>query len=147
MVEESNKKTESKEKSKVESKEASKSKDGESKQQESNQKTESKEESKEKSNEKPSRLDTGIRLLFVILFALVYSAAEIVVLAVVVIQFGFVLVTGDRNPKLLDFGANLSKFVYQILQFGTFVSDRKPFPFSDWPSTDEKGESSDPTSS
>jgi hypothetical protein len=58
--------------------------------------------------------------------------------AVVVIQFGFVLITGDRNQKLLDFGASLSKFIYQILQFVTFNSEDKPFPFSDWPSANRE---------
>jgi len=85
-------------------------------------------------SEKPSsRRETGFRLLFVILFALIYSAAEVVLVAVVVIQFGFVLITGERNQKLLDFGATLSKFIYQILQFVTFNTDEKPFPFADWP--------------
>jgi hypothetical protein len=81
-----------------------------------------------------SRRETGFRLLFVILFALIYSAAEVVLVAVVVIQFGFVLITGERNQKLLDFGATLGKFIYQILQFVTFNSEEKPFPFADWPS-------------
>jgi hypothetical protein len=82
----------------------------------------------------PSRRETWIRALYVILFALIYSVAEIVIIAVVVLQFGFVLISGDRNQKLLDFGASLSKFIYQILQYVTFNSEDKPFPFSDWPS-------------
>lgn len=83
---------------------------------------------------KPSRRETWIRALYVILFAVIYSVAEIVIVAVVVVQFGFVLISGDRNQKLLDFGAGLSKFIYQILQYVTFNSEDKPFPFSDWPS-------------
>ena len=88
----------------------------------------------EESLKSPSRRETGFRLLFVILFALIYSAAEVALVAVVVIQFGFVLITGDRNQKLLDFGETLSKFIYQILQFVTFNSEEKPLPFADWPS-------------
>ncbi len=83
----------------------------------------------------PTRRETWIRALFVILFALIYGVAEVVLVMVVFIQFGFVLVAGERNQKLLDFGASLSTFVFQILRYVTFNSDDKPFPFSDWPAT------------
>ena len=64
---------------------------------------------------------------------MIYSAAEVILVAVVVIQFGFVLISSDRNKKLLEFGASLGKFIYQILQFVTFNTEEKPFPFADWP--------------
>jgi hypothetical protein len=86
-----------------------------------------------------SRRETWFRLLFVILFSLIYSVAEVVMVVVVVVQFGFVLITGDKNRKLLEFGASLSRFFYQILQFVTFNADDKPFPFSDWPSASRGG--------
>ena len=88
----------------------------------------------DESTTQPSRRETLVRALFVILFALIYSVAEIVVVAVVVLQFGFVLISGDRNKKLLDFAAGLTNFMYQILRYVTFNSEDKPFPFSDWPS-------------
>jgi len=81
----------------------------------------------------PPRRETWLRLLFVILFALCYLVAEAVALVVVVIQFGFVLISGARNPHLLAFGANLSEYIYRILRFAMFNSDEKPFPFADWP--------------
>jgi hypothetical protein len=76
---------------------------------------------------------TWWRLLWIILFAFIYSVAEVVVVAVVVLQFGFVLFTGRRNAKLLEFGESLSEFIYQILQYVTFNSDDRPFPFGEWP--------------
>ena len=84
--------------------------------------------------ESTGRRETWIRLLFVILFAVIYSIAELLVAALVAVQFGFVLIAGERNRKLLEFGDDLSRFIYQILQFVTFNSDDKPFPFTDWPS-------------
>jgi len=86
----------------------------------------------------PSRRETWVRVLFVILFALIYSVAEVVIVTVVLVQFGFVLITGERNKKLLDFGANLSTFVYQILRYVSFNTDDKPFPFTDWPSVKQE---------
>lgn len=87
---------------------------------------------------KASLKDTGIRLLFVILFAAIYTVAELVIAALVILQFGFKLVTGETNEKLQDFSRSMNKFVYQILQFVTFNSDDKPFPFDEWPSSDEQ---------
>jgi hypothetical protein len=79
------------------------------------------------------RRETLIRGLLIILFALIYSIAELVVGAIVLLQFGFVLITGERNAKLLELGARTSAYIYQILQYVTFNSDLRPFPFSDWP--------------
>ncbi len=90
-------------------------------------------EMSEQSTSNPSRRDSGIRLLYMILFALIYSAAEFVLLVVIIVQLGFVLISGERHTRLLALGASLSKFVYQILQFVTFNSEIKPFPFADWP--------------
>ena len=84
----------------------------------------------------PTAKETGIRLLFVILFAAIYSVAELVVAAIVLIQFGFMFITGAANDKLLAFSTSLNRFIFQILQFVTFKSDDKPFPFEDWPSSD-----------
>ncbi len=83
---------------------------------------------------KSSAKETGIRLLFVILFGAIYSVAELVVAAVVILQFGFKFVTGDTNGKLLMFNGSLNRFIYDILQFVSFRNDDKPFPFDDWPS-------------
>jgi len=76
---------------------------------------------------------TWWRLLWILVFAFIYSVAEFVVVAVVVIQFGFVLFKGTRNAKLLELGDSLSEFIYQILQYVTFNSDERPFPFGEWP--------------
>jgi len=82
-----------------------------------------------------SRSETWQRLLYIILFVVIYSVAEIVVVAVVAVQFGFVLITGNRNENLLDFGAALSQFLYDVLLYFTFKSDRKPYPFDAWPAS------------
>lgn len=80
-----------------------------------------------------TRSGTWRRLLYVILFAVIYTVAEIVLAAVIVVQFGFVLITGQRNQNLLHFGASLSRFMYDVLRYFTFNSDDTPFPFQPWP--------------
>lgn len=73
------------------------------------------------------------RALFMILFGIIYSVAEVVLTAVIVIQFLFVLFSGEKNDRLLHFGKEVSLFIYQVFLFLTFNSEEKPFPFADWP--------------
>ena len=78
-----------------------------------------------------------IRGLYMILFFVLYEIAEVVIGAVVVVQFLVVLATGSRNPRLLKFGRQLSAYAYQVFLFQTFNTEVKPFPFSDWPQGEE----------
>lgn len=84
-----------------------------------------------------SRRQTVIRLLLIVLFALLYSVTEIVLSILVVLQFGFKLVTCETNLKLSTFSKTINKYIFQLLQFVTFNQDKKPFPFSDWPSAQD----------
>jgi hypothetical protein len=86
-----------------------------------------------------TRSETWIRVLYVILFAAIYTVTEMVLVAVVVVQFGFVLISGKRNPNLLQFGGRLSRYMYELLLYFTFRNDKEPFPFDDWPAADEPG--------
>jgi len=74
------------------------------------------------------------RLLFMILFTILYSAAEVVLAVVVVFQFLTVLITGAKNNKVLSFGAQLSTYVYQVFSYLTFNTETRPYPMGDWPS-------------
>jgi len=74
-----------------------------------------------------------LRLFFMLLFAVIYSVAEVVLVMVIVFQFLCVLLTGKRNDKALSLGAQLSSFIYQVLRYLTYNSDERPYPFADWP--------------
>jgi len=80
--------------------------------------------------------DTNVwkRLLFMVLFALLWSVTEIVMFAVVVYQFLYLLITGNKDERILNLGAQLSTYAYQIFCYLTYNSETQPFPFSDWPS-------------
>ena len=77
-----------------------------------------------------TRVETWKRLLFMLLFAAIYGLVKILIGAVVLLQFGFVLVTNRCNANLLTLGADLAEFVRQILLYLTFNSDERPFPFA-----------------
>jgi hypothetical protein len=73
------------------------------------------------------------RILYMILFVIAYSIAEMVLTVVVIVQALIVLFTDKKNPKLLQFGGQLSSYVYQTFKFLTYNSEEMPFPFGDWP--------------
>jgi hypothetical protein len=77
---------------------------------------------------------TWKRGLFMVLFALLYNLAELLILAVAVFQFVHKLITGEVNERLLVLGGGLSAYVYQVLRFLTFVAEEMPYPFAPWPS-------------
>lgn len=79
---------------------------------------------------------TWFRLLYMILFALCLQVASVVMWVLVMLQFIFALLTGQDNEKLRAFGKSLSEYIYDVLQFLTYNDEEKPFPFSDWPSTE-----------
>lgn len=76
---------------------------------------------------------TWMRALHMLLFAIIYTVSEVVITAVVIIQFIMVLFTGKGNQRLLQLGQSLTTFIYQILQFLTFNSEVMPYPFGEWP--------------
>lgn len=85
-----------------------------------------------------------VRLLYMLLFAFLYSAAEFVILAVVIYQFLHVLLTGgDKDERVKNLGSQLSVYVYQILQFQTFNTEDKPFPMADWPEAKKLSQAED----
>ncbi|UCF30397.1 MAG: DUF4389 domain-containing protein [bacterium] len=81
---------------------------------------------------------TWLRGLFMLLFLLIYGVTEIIVAAVVLLQFLFVLVTGERNENLLRFGNSLSVFIYGIMLYWTYNTEERPFPFGRWPGEDHE---------
>jgi len=85
-----------------------------------------------------SSTNTWGRALFMLLFGIIYSVAEMVLVTVVVLQFCFVLFSGNTNDRLLRFGAELSDFLYQIFMYLTYNSEEKPFPFANWPGRGEE---------
>ncbi len=77
-----------------------------------------------------------LRLAFMVLFAILLQVAGLVMWVVVSLQFIFSLLTGRDNIQLRSFGGSLTQYVYQSLQFLTYNTEEKPFPFSDWPEMD-----------
>jgi hypothetical protein len=91
--------------------------------------------------------DSWLRGLYMVLFAFIFQLVEIVLVFVVIFQFLYRLVTREVNDQALDLGDDLSIYAYHVLQYVTYNSDEKPYPFAPWPhgsgAPDEAGSASD----
>ena len=76
---------------------------------------------------------TWMRGLYMLMFAIFYNIAEVVLVAIVVVQFVFKLSTGQTNPRLLQLGQSIATYIYQVMQYLTFNSDYQAYPFGPWP--------------
>lgn len=74
-----------------------------------------------------------LRSIFMVLFFIVYRITDILVLLVAISQWIYTLLTGEANASLTRFAGGLSAYVAQIIQYLTYRTEEKPFPFHDWP--------------
>ena len=78
---------------------------------------------------------TWMRLVFMLVLFVVWGISRIVVGAVVVLQFLFVLFTAKTNDQLTELGQSLATYSYQLVLYLTFNTEQRPFPFdAEWPS-------------
>ena len=81
-----------------------------------------------------TRVDTGLRVLLTLLFALVWGLIESVLAVIVVFALAWALVTRRAPPlRLRDFSNRLVSYSYRIWRYITYNDARLPFPFSDFP--------------
>ncbi len=74
-----------------------------------------------------------LRLAFMLLFWFILCVAGYIMAISIVVLCLFSLFASAPQERLREFAHSLSQYIYQILQFLTYNSERKPFPFADWP--------------
>jgi len=79
-----------------------------------------------------------LRLLLMAIFWLIMPLLQFVLGVITVVQGIAALVTGEPIPSLQRFGGQLAQYVSEIFKFLVYRSDKRPFPFSDWPSQDNE---------
>ena len=77
---------------------------------------------------------TWVRLIYMLILAVAWTVAEVVLVAVVVMQFLTKLFTGKPIENLVSFGRSLAEYMAEIIRFQTFVTEDLAFPFTSWPS-------------
>jgi hypothetical protein len=75
---------------------------------------------------------TWMRLLYIILFAIAFNIAELLIAIITVVQFFTVLFTKSPNVRLQSFGGDLGGYIRDVVAFLTYRTDHMPYPVSDW---------------
>jgi hypothetical protein len=87
---------------------------------------------------------TWLRLFFILVFVGLYFVSRMVLFAVVVLQFFWLLFNGVINEALRALGQSLASYTYQIVRFLTFNTNVRPFPFdTPWPLSAAIGDQGD----
>ena len=84
-------------------------------------------------NNAPKYESLVLRVLWMLVFLLVWQVAQLVLGGLVLVQLIYRLVYGAPNAGLMNFGDSLSLYLAQIGRFGSFHTEQKPWPFADWP--------------
>ncbi|MEX2321462.1 MAG: DUF4389 domain-containing protein [Saccharospirillum sp.] len=74
-----------------------------------------------------------IRALCMILFWVILRISLLVTAVLAIVQWVLAWFEDNPNPQLVRFCRRLGLYQKQMLDYLTFLSHNKPFPFSDWP--------------
>lgn len=77
--------------------------------------------------------DTWLRGLFILVFGVIFYFLYIIIWLLVIFQFVTKVLTGELNSNLEQFSTKLTSYAMQILNYITFQSEQRPFPFSPFP--------------
>ena len=79
-----------------------------------------------------------LRLLWMIGFSFIYYLSMTVLWIIVLVQFLFVLITDKRSSNVTKVSKGFRNYMVQILDYINYHSSEKPFPFSDFPDSEEE---------
>jgi len=87
-----------------------------------------------------------IRTLFVVVFAIAsYFILLPLIIVLSIAQGLFTLITGNANANLKYFSAVLELYISQLFRFLTYLSEVKPYPFSNLPEVEDVSLEHEPT--
>ena len=81
----------------------------------------------------PAAPDLGLRVIYMLLFAVVFWVLCWILAATTLIQLVVRLLNGRANPDLTRFGGSLGRYARQVIEFLSFVTELTPYPFTAWP--------------
>jgi len=85
-------------------------------------------------NSKPfSRKKIAVRLLYTILFLIVFEIVKIIIQVSVIFQYVYLLISKNYNDPIRNFSNKVSVYAYRLLRYVTLNENEKPFPFNNFP--------------
>ncbi|MDX9708160.1 MAG: DUF4389 domain-containing protein [Trichloromonas sp.] len=79
------------------------------------------------------RLKILLRLLYAILFLLVFEILRLVVQVTVLGQYLYLLVVGTPSEPLRKFGSRVADYSYRVIRYLTLNENERPYPFTRFP--------------
>ena len=77
--------------------------------------------------------EIGIRLIYSLLFLIIFALVETIVQITVFFQFIHLFFVRRENDAVRDATNKLSTYAYKVLRYLTMNDHQCPFPFTDWP--------------
>ena len=77
--------------------------------------------------------DELIRGAFMVLFLVAARLVSVLVVLIALFQFLCALIVKKPNRNARRFGKDLSYYLAEIVQFMSYSTEKKPWPFSPWP--------------
>lgn len=74
-----------------------------------------------------------LRLIYMVIFMITGSIAVSLASLIAFFQFIAILVSDKSNENLLALGKMLGLYIKQIVEYLTYNTEEKPYPFSAWP--------------
>jgi|TARA_B100001758_G_C18295238_1_gene549261 hypothetical protein len=79
-----------------------------------------------------------IRLFWMLAFSFVYYISMTVLWLIVFLQFLFVLITDKRSENISKVSIGFRNYMVQIINYLTYHTGEKPFPFSEFPNSENE---------
>ena len=77
--------------------------------------------------------DNWLRVLLVLMFVVIFWLAAWVLAFAVGLNLLILVITGQRNDNLAQFGDQISRYLGELMRYATLNEDHRPFPFGEWP--------------
>lgn len=83
-------------------------------------------------------IDTWLRGFFILIYGVIFYFLYGLIWLLVIFQFVTKVLTGGLNSNLEQFSTRMTCYAMQILNYITYQSEERPFPFSPFPEGDAK---------
>jgi|SaaInl8_200m_RNA_FD_contig_71_1015198_length_2335_multi_3_in_0_out_0_2 predicted membrane protein len=84
----------------------------------------------------------GIRLLYTILFFIVFEILKTVFYVIVFFQYIHLFISKKHNEPVRVFSNKVSTYAYRVMRYLSLNENARPFPFSNFPDEVENPDSS-----
>ena len=74
-----------------------------------------------------------VHALFLLFFLIAFGLGHSLLAALTVVQFVWLLITGEPNQVLRRFGASMAVWFADVVRYLAATSAEKPFPWRNWP--------------